>query len=641
MIKLKDIFYPFIAWKNLFKEPVTVKDPLNREASDRYRGFHQNDLTKCIGCGTCEDICQNKAIDLMPVKGIETKKGNSGLRPVVDYGRCCWCALCVDVCTTSSLTMSKNYQYSNSDADTFRFLIGGVDKNIGVNNDGLKVNDNLLAHKIDNKTGKLDKNAKANWNNYKAGYKRPDNYTLVPLERVEMDMLGVNDRSDSFIEIIRGYSQEQAEKEADRCVSCGICTATCPAHMDIPGYIKAIRDRNVEEGLRILYETNPLPEVCGRICTHKCEEVCSIGYNGDPLAIRWLKRYIADQIPLEDYKRILGPENDINANKKIAIVGAGPAGLSAAYYLGLIGYSVEIFESLPEAGGMMRYGIPEYRLPYDTLDKDIEYIKSIGVKIHTNTAIGKDIELKKLENDFDAVFIATGLHTGRTTGIKGSDGKGIYQAITLLRDITEGKDIEVAENIIVVGGGNVAMDIARSMARLQKEKYGKVSITLTALESKEMLPADVEEVEEAEEEGVKIIASCGPREICRNKDGKLTGLDSYHCVSIFDEDHRFNPKFDETKPIHVDGDVLIEAIGQGMDLKYLESYKDLEFGERGRIKVDEKFQSSLKWLFAGGDIIQGPDVITGISNGHVVALAIDKYLEKTSKINKIESICKN
>ncbi len=209
-----------------------------------------------------------------------------------------------------------------------------------------------------------------------------------------MAELSPENRDHSFIEIVQGYSKTQAQKEADRCVECGICVATCPAHMGIPDYIRAIREDDIELGLKILYETNPLPEICGRICTHNCEKVCSMKYRGEAISIRWLKRYIADQVALSDYKGILRTETIEKNDKKVAIIGSGPAGLSAAYYLALLGYSVRIFEAFPESGGMMRYGIPEYRLPYDQINKDVDYILSLGVEIEYNTRVGKDITLK-------------------------------------------------------------------------------------------------------------------------------------------------------------------------------------------------------------------------------------------------------
>ena len=598
---IKKLLTPFTAWGSITKDPVTVKDPINgRPGADRYRGFHRNDVDVCVGCGSCEDICENEAIDLMPVK--ETKDGDSGLRPMIDYGRCCWCALCVDVCTTNSLTLSNEYKWISTDPEDFRF-IPGIDKK--------------------------------DWdNNNDKGWKKPEpNYEFYPLERVHMDELSPEERGDSFIEMMKGYSKEQAQQEADRCVECGICTATCPAHMGIPEYIKAIRNDDLEEGLRILYETNPLPEICGRICTHKCETVCTLGHKGDPLSIRWLKRYIADQNPSEKYKEILEAENLQPKGKKVAIIGSGPSGLSAAHYLALMGYEVKIFEKLAAAGGMMRYGIPEYRLPYDQIDKDIDYILSLGVEIEYNCNVGTDITLEQLGKEYDAVFAGTGLHLGRSTGIPGSDNEHVYASPDLLRWIVEGKEFEVPEHVVVIGGGNVAMDITRSMARLQKAKYGKVGVITTALETEDKLPADREEVVEAREEGCIINAGWAPVEIEIDSKGVPKGLHVVKCNSLFDSEGRFNPQTDPNVKEFWPGTMIIESIGQGMDLSYLpEEFKTkLEFGPRGRVVTDEYFQTGVEWFFMGGDIIQGPDVIHGIANGHKAAVGIDMMLNPEFK----------
>jgi glutamate synthase (NADPH/NADH) small chain len=537
---------------------------------------------------------------LVPVEGIETKSGDSGLRPMVDYGRCCWCALCVDICTTDSLRLTNAYTWVDTDADNFRF-IPGVDKK--------------------------------EWDDKEEGWRKPEpNYNFYGKERVHMSELHADERKDSFIEFVKGYSKDQAQQEADRCVSCGICTATCPAHMGIPEYIKAIRNDDMEEGMRILYETNPLPEICGRICTHKCEDVCSVGNTGEALSIRWLKRYIADQIPAdtEKYKDILGTGDIAKNGRKIAIIGSGPSGLSAAHYLALLGYTCTIYEKLPEAGGMMRYGIPSYRLPYDQIDKDIDYIKALGVEFVYNTNIGTDITLEQLEKDYDAVFSGTGLHLGRSTRIPGSDHANVYQSVDLLRDIVTGAEVPVEKRVVVIGGGNVAMDITRSMARLQMEKYGEVNVIATSLEDEEHMPADREEIVEAREEGCEIIPGYGPQEVVI-EDGKVKGLKVWKCLSIFDEKGAFNPKFDQSDERIFEGDMVIESIGQGMDLSYLtdEIKAKIEFNNRGRIVVNEDFQAKgLPWLFVGGDIIEGPDVIHGIANGHRAAMGIDDFLNQ-------------
>jgi glutamate synthase (NADPH/NADH) small chain len=278
---------------------------------------------------------------------------------------------------------------------------------------------------------------------------------------------------------------------------------------------------------------------------------------------------------------------------------------------------------------MMRYGIPEYRLPYDQINKDIDYILSLGVEIKYNTNIGTDITLEQLHADNDAVFAGTGLHLGRSTRIPGSDHKNVYQSVDLLRDIVTGAPVPVEKKVVVIGGGNVAMDITRSMARLQMEKYGEVNVIATSLEDEEHMPADREEVVEAREEGCTIIPGYGPQEVMI-EDGKVVGLRVWKCLSIFDETGAFNPKFDESDERVFEGDMVVESIGQGMDLSYLkgETKESLEFGPRGRVQTDDNFQTSLPWLFMGGDIIQGPDVIHGIANGHRAAMAIDDFLNQ-------------
>lgn len=222
--------------------------------------------------GVFGTICMNASIDMMPVEGIETQYGDSGLRPLIDNGRCCWCALCVDICATGSLTLSNSFKWGSTNGDDFRF-IPGVDKKY--------------------------------WDNDNLGYVIVGGYDLNDVTMVDMGELDPSDSDKSFVEMITGYSKEKAQKEADKFVECGFCTATCRAYMGIPSYIKAVREDDIEEGLSNLYETNPLPEICVRICTHKCETVCAINHKGDPLSIRWLKRYIADQVPSDKYKEIL------------------------------------------------------------------------------------------------------------------------------------------------------------------------------------------------------------------------------------------------------------------------------------------------------------------------------------------------
>jgi glutamate synthase (NADPH/NADH) small chain len=627
------IFNPFRIWKYLFKKPkskpmteiFTKKnaDYLNknsiikskkrlesapRTAPERTRGFHTNDWEKCIGCGTCGEICPTEAITMVERLDLPEKAGEMQQRPAIDYGRCCFCGLCVDTCTTDSLTMSNEYVYSSTSPDDF-FLLP-------------------IETWEGEEVGK--------------GYERDETSTLLDFERVHMEHVDPEERKGTFVEIVKGFSKEFAKQEAARCVECGVCTSSCPVQMHIPQYIKAIWEDDIEGGLRQIYETNPLPGVCGRVCTHNCETACAIAVKGEAIAIRWLKRYIIDSAPEDMYKNIVTDNVSEVIDAKVAVVGAGPAGLGAAYYLAAMGYKVEVFEEMPKAGGVMRYGIPAYRLPDYAIDKDIAFIESLGVKIHTSTRVGKDISMDQLEKDFDSVFLGTGFFKARPLNIPGADHEDVIGAMDFLpqvRDYERGvlkiEDINIKESVVVIGGGDVAFDVARSATRLQMIKYGKADVKLTSLENEDALPASMDELIEGGEEGVQFFCGNGPQEIMQ-KNGKVTGLRLWKCLCIFDDAGKFNPEFDKECEQIIEGQQVYIAIGQAPDYDYIpEAIQNKLEMTRGKIKADEYGQvESLPWLFVGGDVFRGPDLISGVADGHRAAKGIDSYLYEQSKQKK-------
>jgi len=613
MDKKTSILSPLKALKYLFKKPKTLRYPFElKEPAKRYRGLHLNDWDKCTGCGNCADICPNEAIVMKEIPEIEAKDGERNERPEIDYGRCCFCGLCVDICPTASLRLSRDYLHIHFDPKTFRLLAKDekTDKEHFLPEEEYSIFKASLAHRREKYEGFS-----------------PDlDYALFDPERVKMSEVPPEERNASFIEQIKGFSAQEAGKEASRCLECKLCEEACPAEMDIVDYIRNIWENNLEGAVRDIYKTNPLPGVCGRVCTHNCESACVLGHQGEAVSIRWLKRYAVDNLSLEEYQKVLETEKIKLIGKRVAIVGAGPGGLAAAYYLRLMGYEIVIFEKLPKPGGMLRYGIPEYRLPYEALDKDIEYIKSVGVEIKCDTTVGEDISLVDLRDKYDAVFVSTGFHTGRSTGVPGSENPHVFQAIELLRKVTMGEEIEVTDKIVVIGGGDVAIDISRTLGRLQMEKFGALDITVSCLETRDIMPATPEEIEEALEESIKLYPGWGPEEIII-KGGEIKGIVMKKCLRVFDEEGKFSPEFDNDKKKEFDSSMIVEAIGQAPDFAFLsESIKEKLEYEGRRMKVDEYGQTSLPWLFIGGDILRGPDVINAIDTGHKAARGIDRFI---------------
>ena len=588
---LKGTLKPLTALKQFGKQPHTISYPKeSKEAADRYRGFHYNDLEECIGCGNCSTICQNAAIDMIHLEGIEGKKGDSGLRPRIDHGRCCWCALCVEVCPTGSLSLTKDYNYVSEDPDSFLWTPGK-----------------------DNPEGKE-----------KISFFSTKEVSLNDYQRVPMPELEGKERVKSFAEVVLGYNEEQARAEASRCISCGLCTEVCPDHMHIPEYINAIASGNDADAVRIIYDNNPLPEMCGKVCTRRCEDVCAIANRGEAIAIRWLKRYATETAATADITReIVNPEIREANGKTVGIIGAGPSGLTAAYYLALRGYDVTIYEASAKAGGATMYGIPKYRLPIESLDKQISYIQSIGVKIHFNTKVGKDISFKEIHDKYDAVFMGVGFPDAWSLGVEGENAKGSMQAFRYLYMVNSGEKVDVGDKVIVVGGGNVAIDAARVSRRMGAD------VTILYRRRVEDMPADWEEIEGAEDEGVKIVPQAIPIKVIEDENGHVKALEYLKAEMVPDErGGRPKPVAIEGSNTIVEATAVMAAIGQMGDYSFLEKeFEDKIKIERGRFIVNEKQQTGDPKVFAGGDAVnRTADAISAIADGFRACKAIDEML---------------
>ena len=396
------------------------------------------------------------------------------------------------------------------------------------------------------------------------------------------------------------------------------CKHTCPAGIDVPRYIRFISEGKLAEAAAVIREKVPFPSVLGYICHHPCEDECRRGKVNEAMSICALKRFAAERdTGLWKANLRKAPPT----GKRIAVVGSGPAGLTAAYHLARKGHSVTVFESLSELGGMMRIGIPEYRLPREVLEKDIEDILELGVDMKTGVNIGEDLSLKDLENQYETIFLATGAHLSRKLKIEGVELEGVLWGLDFLKDVNSGRDVKVRSRVLVIGGGSVAIDVARTALRL-----GAKEVQLACLESREEMPAHEWQIEEAIEEGVILNVSWGPKRILGDGNG-VTEVELIRCTSVFDDEGRFNPSFDEEETASIETDMAIIAIGQASDLSFLDEESQIQ-ATRGTIEVDEDtLQTGVSKVFAGGDVVSEPaSVIEAIAMGRKAAVSIDKCL---------------
>jgi NADPH-dependent glutamate synthase beta subunit-like oxidoreductase len=380
----------------------------------------------------------------------------------------------------------------------------------------------------------------------------------------------------------------------------------------------------MDAACKLIIEKAPFPGILGRVCTHPCETACKRGEINDSISICAAKRYAADKA--NDYSDWMSQVPSASG-RKVAVIGAGPAGLSAAFYLRKKGHQVTVLEARSKPGGMMRYGIPFYRLPEDVLDKEIDLVLSTGIELKTNRKLGVDYEIEQLKNDgFDAVFIAVGAQLSRRIELDGADLPDVQWGVEFLASVADGSDVAVKDKVAVIGGGNVAVDVALTAIRLGAKK-----VALACLESLEEMPANPWEIEQAREEGVEILDSWGPDKIIDN-DGKVAGLELVRCTSVFDDEGNFCPFFDDTKKT-IEADQVILAIGQAsetafcQDFCFLDDQRSLPV-DRGLIAIDgDTQQTDMQGVFAGGDAANGPaTVIEAIAAGRRAAISIDKYL---------------
>lgn len=395
------------------------------------------------------------------------------------------------------------------------------------------------------------------------------------------------------------------------------CTGNCPAHTDISAYMEMVRAGRYEDAARVILEVNPMPAITSRVCAHFCMEGCNRNTYDESLNVGGIERYLGDMVLEHSEDFMQGPKEE--NGKKISIVGSGPAGLTAAFYLRQSGFAVTVYEKQKEPGGCLSYAIPAYRLPKDIVRKFVSVLENMGVVFHCSCNVGTDITLDEIYKISDSVMLDTGTWKRPLIGLAGEELTRF--GLEFLIDVNNYILDKPGSDVVVVGGGNVAMDVAITAKRL-----GAHNVTMVCLEQRDSMPANEEEVTRALEEGVKIVNGWGPKEVLRT-DGKVSGIVFKNCPQVLDETGRFNPVYDESNLLTVDADVIMMAIGQKADLDFLEGAYEVET-ERGRIKALEGNKTSVEGIFAGGDVTTGPaTVIKAIAAGKDTAIAIRKYCQ--------------
>lgn len=486
--------------------------------------------------------------------------------------------------------------------DYSRFLLRYVIKELGVSNENLNSLNNLLEEISSGKTRKYT-------------YRE----LLSELEEDSKDLIETRVKFNiSFL--LRKYKNVFSEHIEEGKCSVGICNRlfsaqcvnACPAGIDIPGYTALMYEGRDIEAYKLMRHKNPLSLVCGKICARPCEERCRRGEIEQTVGVRALKHYAATTaLDKETYTERKWLEN----GKKIGVIGGGPAGISAAYYLVKTGYDVDLYEKHPVIGGMLAVGVPSYRLSQDTIDKEVELIENLGVRIHKNTEVGKDICFEAIKNNHDSLILATGCHI---PNIFSEHLINLESAIDFLREVKLNNRLSVGEKVVVVGGGDVAMDAARTAIRLGANKVDVVS-----LETFLQMPANDEEKDEARKEGIVFHNGYGTKEIY-DVDNIASNITFKKCKKLFNIHNQFSPVYDEDETFSIDSDHIILAIGQRSDISYLDQALDID--DRNRIKYSNKLETSVAGIYVAGDISGPGSAIKAVAEGRKAAVEIDKYL---------------